>query len=289
MITSVQLVDYDAGTSLTLVPNPNITITALDLGFPEIRAVTESRTADNGDRDTTALHGPRGVSISAELYNTPAALADQWRSFLAPSARPCLVVTDTEWSGPRRIMLRTDQWSDPIAEGADDIYRAVQAQWKAPDGIWESPTLTEVTIVAQSSTSTGISMPVSFPLTFPNTSPTGQGTIVNTGPVPVHFTARLYGPCDGPVLTHSTLGALIFKTAANGGLAVNAGEYVEIDTRERTAYYLSNPGSNRLNAIDWVNSTWWTLAPGTNLITYNPASVVVAGAQAVIDYRATGL
>lgn len=290
MITSARLVDGD--NEMVLLPNPDIDITALNLGFPAVRAVTESRTDDDGEDDTTELFGARAVSMNLTLYNTPAALVDQLRAFLSPRARPYLYLIDSEWSGERRWRLRVDQSADPITEGADDILREVQLQWSAPDGVWEATDLSTVNIAAESTTASGLGFPISYPIAWPSTAAAGVTQIDTASTIPLHWVARMYGPCDGPRLTNATTGQqLAFQAVAatTNGLSVAAGEYIEVDSRARSAYYLSDAGASRLSALDFANSDWWQLAAGINLVRFNPVLVLGPGCSAVIEYRPAGL
>jgi Siphovirus-type tail component, C-terminal domain len=287
-ITSAYL-DDQQGNILTLIPAQNITVTAINIGFPEVRAVTERRSDTDGERDTTALYGARAVSINAGLYNTPGVLADRWRAFLAPRKRCYLYVTDTEWAGGRRILLRADQWTDPIVEGADDVYRAIQAQWRAPAGVWEDVSLTTVTLAALVSAGTGLSFPRAFPVAWPTTAAASTLLISNTGAVAMHFVARMYGPCDGPALFNDSTGQVIAFLPAPAGLALAAGQYVEVDTLERTAYLMSDTSQSRLNFIDFTASQWWQLQPGTNVVRFGPSGSASLGSAVSLDYRQTYL
>ena len=280
--------DDQQGNIFTLVPNSLISVSGIAIGLPEIRSVAENRTDTDGTRDSTALIGARPVSITAELYATPAALADQWRAFMAPRKRCYLYCTDSEWVGVRRILLRADQWSDPIAQGADDIYRAVQAQWKAIDGLWEDANPTQVTVGAYAPSSAGMTFTggMKFPIAW-TAGTQATGTIVNnSGAMPMHYSAQLYGICTGPVLVNDTTGQQIKFTSV---LSVGAGSYVAVDTRARTANLMSNPAQSQLANMDFVNSVWWQLQPGANSIRFVPTSGAGAGASALITYRQTYL
>lgn len=280
--------DDQQGNTLTLIPNPLITVTAIAQGFPEVRAVADNRPDTDGNRDTTALIGPRAFSISAELYATPAALADNWRKFMAPRKRCYLYCYDTEWVGTRRILLRADQWSDPISQGADDIYRVVQAQWKAPDGVWEDANPTTVVIGAYAPTTAGMTFTGGQKFTIAwaaGVAVTGT-VIVNNGGLPLHFIVSLYGVCTGPVLINDTVNQKLIFTNL---FSLTAGNYVELNTRERTANLLSDPTQSQLGMMDLVNSVWWQLAVGTNSLRFVPTSGVGAGSVAQLTYRQTYL
>lgn len=278
-ITGVRLVD--GSREMTLIPNDFITVTSLDVPMPDIRAVAEPRADDDGERDSTRLHGARAVTLEMDLYVTPAALVDELKSFLHPRSRPYLHVVDDEWSGERRLLLRVDQQSDPIEEGADDVLRTVQVQWRAPGGLWELTEVESVTINADTGATEGFSFPIVFPLSMVATEAAGLTIVSNDGGAPSHFIARLYGPCSGPSLINETTGVeLTFTTE----LDLAAGEYVEIDTRERTAYLLSDTSQSRLRFLDFTVSTWWLLEAGDQSVRYAPDDAD-AGSAAVIEYR----
>lgn len=282
--------DDQSGNTLQLLPNPLITITSFDISFPAIRAVSESRPDTDGERDTTALYGARAVSLAAGLYATPGALVDQLMLFMAPRKRSYLYVTDSEWVGQRRMLLRADQFAGPVVEGADDVYRAVTAQWKAPDGVWEAVTPTTVIVSAYSVAVVGMTFPVTFPMNWTPTTGYTDAVINNPGQLPLHYTAQIYGQCDGPILTNDTTGQqLAFLPGSQSGLSLAAGVFVTIDTRERSVSLNGDPTQTQLFALDFVNSSWWQLQPGVNNVRFNPSAGSFAGSSAVITYRQTYL
>lgn len=287
MIEALRLVNGD--TELEFWPSDDIIPQALDVSFPAVREVTEPRTDDDGERDDTQLHGGRGVSLDLALTNEliePATLIDQVKAFLHPRSRPYLYATETGWDQERRIRLRVDQMSDPYAGYAASQTRMVQLQWKAPDGVWEAADETELApISADVPTTVGFSFPVTFPLAMTATQATGAVAVNNPGGTPAHFVAKLYGPCTAPRLVNETTGEEITFTSA---LVLAAGEYVEIDTRDRSAYLLSMSSLSRLTYIDFTVTSWWRLEPGEQQVRYAPG-VSAAGSVAVITYRPSWL
>jgi hypothetical protein len=280
MLTSVRLVDGPR--EMALSGRSDLRLQSLDVPFPAVRAVTEDRTDDDGTRDSTMRHGPRAVSVQLRLTEGLASLTDELNGFLHPSARPYLHVTDDEWAGERRLRLRVDQQSAPMSVDLYPFARDVQAQWVVPDGVWEAAEPVEFVVNADTGTLTGRTYPLSFPRTYPTTMAAGALDHVNPGSTWQHFTARLYGPCNGPRLTNDTTGLSLVFTE---DLALPAGDYLEVDTRDRTAYYLSQAGASRLGFVDFAASTWWRLAAGVNRLRYHPVSGVDAGCAAVIEYR----
>lgn len=286
MITGLRLVD--GARELLLHPRSSVGPESLDVGFPAVREVTEGRTDDDGEDDNTLLFGARAVSLSLALANdvvSHGVLLDEIKSFLHPRTRPYLVVTDDGWQQERRIRLRVDQFLEPYAGYVASQVRQVQFQWKAPDGIWESADVTEVTVRADIVSTVGISFPASFPLQFAATQASGASELTNEGGVPAHFTARLYGPCTGPRLVNETTGELIAFTSS---LTLAPGEYVEVNTRDRTAFLLSMASQSRLSAVDFGVTSWWRVEPGQQQVRYAPLDAS-DGAAAVIEYRASWL
>lgn len=282
MITGVRLVD--GARELIIHPRRDVLPDSLDVSSPAIREVAEDRTDDDGSRDTTLLFGARAVSLSAaftdEVYQ-PANLLDQVKAFLHPRTRPYLYVTQDGWAQERRILLRVDQFSEPYSGYVASQVRAVQLQWRAPDGIWESADEVTASVNADVPISDGLHWPVTFPISFVATTATGAAQVSNLGGIPSHFTARLYGPCSGPRLINETTGEQLAFTAA---LTLGAGEYVEVDTKDRTAYLNSVTSQSRLTYLDFTVTSWWRVEPGDQTVRYAPPSAT-GGAVAEITYR----
>jgi len=285
MLTSVKLVN--GSRELVLLPRQDdgILLQSLDAPMPEVRAVTEARTDDDGERDTTELFGARACSVEFLITQDARAFEDELTRYLHPRARPYLVVEDDGWAQARRLRLRVDQYSAPL--GVDLPLRdgrRVQVQWRCPDGVWEADEPASETVNADVQATEGLTLPVTLPVALTATQAAGATTLTNLGGVPAHFVARLYGPCTDPSLINETTGEEITFT---GGVTLAAGDYIEVDTRDRTAYLTTNGTSSqvdRLGALDFTVTSWWRIEPGMQEIRYAP-SAVSAGSAAVIEYR----
>lgn len=285
-LTSVKLVDGSREMILLPRMTEGVRLTGLSAPYPDLREVVEDRTDDDGTRDTTALFGARAVSIELLVTKNPRIIEDELSRFMHPRVRPYLVVEDDGWSQARRLRLRAAGMDAALDVDLPQRMRRIQAQWRAPDGVWEAAEATEETVTADvDAGGVGISLPVELPFAFEETTETGASVVTNPGAAPSHFVARLYGPCTAPSLVNETTGEQITFTS---GLVLSAGEYVEIDTRERTATHLSNTGLSRLAFVDFAATSWWRLEPGENKIRYAPRPVS-PGAAAVITYRPTWL
>lgn len=279
MLTSVTLVD---GTrSMSLVPREGLRLQGMDVPMPAPREVVEERTDDDGEDDDTELFGGASCTLEILATQTPAGFVEELGRFLHPRSRPYLVVADDEWAQQRRLQLRVSQFGKPRTIDLPRHMRKIQAQWKVPDGVWESVDLVEETINADVAITGGRSYPETYPRTYTTTTSTGAAQISNAGNAPAHHITRLYGPCVGPRLVNETLGEEITFTDS---LTIAAGDYVEIDTRNKTAYLLSNTTAPRLSFLDFEVSDWWQIEPGDQSVRYAPTSISGAAA-AVITYR----
>lgn len=282
MLTSVKLVDGSREMILLPRQSAGVFLQAIEAPMPEVREVAENRTDDDGTRDTTELHGARACSIEVLVTQSPRAVEDELSRFMHPRLRPYLVVEDDGWSQARRLMLRADTFDAPLGLDLARIDgRKISVGWKVPTGIWETAASVEVTVTADVQGDTvGFSLPFTLPLSLEATAATGATILGNVGSVPSHFVARLYGPCTAPRLVNETTGETIAFTSS---LSLSPGQYVEIDTRERTADLMSMNNS-RLTMLDFEDTSWWRIEPGDNQIRYNP-EISSPGAAAVITYR----
>lgn len=278
-ITSVTLVD--APREMVLMPRDGLKLQGLNAPFPAAREVVEQRTDDDGERDTTELFGATSCSIELLATQTGASFKDELGRFLHPRSRPYLVVSDDEWAQERRLLLRSDQFAAPLTVDLPPAMRRMQAQWKVPDGVWEAVDLVSETVNADAAASGGAAYPRTYPYSYAATTSAGASTLSNQGGTPAHIVARLYGPCTGPSLINETLGEEITFT---DGLVLGSGEYVEVNTQDRSAYLNSSTSLSRLNYLDFEVSAWWLLDPGDQQVRYAP-SLVSGAAAAVITYR----
>jgi hypothetical protein len=254
----------------------------LEIGFPTARAVSQPRPDDDGENDTTAHHGAAAVSLDVVLTpgeSTLTALKDALRAFCHPSSRPYLVV---EQDGQqRRIRLRVDQQTAPIT---DPLHMQIQAQWRAPDGVMESLAEQIGTSDAVTAGSGGRSYPRTYPLAYAESSPVGAVTVGNDGNVAVRPLLRLYGPATDPRVENQTTGERLIFT----GLTLLAGEWLEIDCRNRTARLNGLDTQSRLSLLDFPNSTYLRLLRGMNTVRYYPVSFG-DGARLEVRFRSAWL
>jgi hypothetical protein len=280
-ITAASLVDGDREMVLYPRADDGLHVLAVEAPGPVIRAVSTVRPDDDGEDDTTQRYGATSCAITLLATATPAAWVDQLGSFMHPGSRPYLVVADDEWAQVRRLRLRSESWSKPLDAAQAPTQRTILAQWRVPDGAWEGDDEATVTLSSDIPSSVGFSFPITFPLSLEATSSGGSLQTVNVGNAPAHIVARLYGPCSAPQLHNDSTGEAISFTT---DLVLTAGQYIEVSTRDRTAYLLSDTSASRLTTLDFAANTWWQMRPGLQSIRFTGTDSTT-GSQAVIYYR----
>jgi hypothetical protein len=278
-VTAARLVD--GLEEMVLYPRTDLFLLSIAAPGPVIRVVTEARPDDDGEEDTTERHGGRACAIELLATATPEAFEEELGGWMHPARRPYLEVTDDGWAQTRRLRLRSDQWAWPNSAEESPEIRRLQAQWRAPDGVWEAVDELTETISADIPSTVGFSAPMSAPLALDATSAAGALSIANAGNSPCHFVAKLYGPCTAPRLVNDLTGEELTFTA---GLVLTAGQYVEVNSRTHTANLLSSASSSRLIYLDFEVSDWWRLVKGVQQVRYAPTDPT-AGSAAVITYR----
>jgi hypothetical protein len=107
-------------------------------------------------------------------------------------------------------------------------------------------------------------------------------TAVNAGTASAQdFVISLFGPCTNPRFENLTTGQqLRFVTT------LTAGQFLEINVRDRTVRLNGLVAQNRYNTLDFATSQWFDLPPGESLLRYRPDSIT-AGAFARVGFRSS--
>ena len=281
MITSMVLSDPARGLAYTLIPNDSIRVADFEVTM-SVRGVSEDHATADGALDTTAWLSAAAVTIdlaAVDIGGPVATTLDQMTALLLPFARPYLVVTDTEWASPRQLQIRFDSHTHPYEQSN---YRAVQLAFKAPRAVWEDTTIQQVTLAADLLDTTGFvftdtngaTATDTAGFTFNPSTSAGSSIVTVAGNARPAWRARLYGPAAGPVLTNDTTGQSLVFTES---LLLGPGDYLELDSVNRTAVLLSQPDASRLQFMDFSQSVWITFDPGVNRVRYHAASGTGAG------------
>lgn len=283
--TGLTLTDPVSGLSSVIMPRDGVTATSLDLQ-PAVRTVSDPIAAADGTRDRTLLMDAAAVTLSLILWPGTGGMRmedflDELAPLLAPFRRPNLIATNDQWTGPRQLSVRFDSKTGPV-DNPDTLNLALS--WKAPAGCWTETTATEFDLPASFEATTGLHMkpttglPVHqvIGITMPASNIPSATLVTVSGSLHPPWVARLYGPCTGPKITNDTTGQdFIFSDT----VVLLAGQYIELNSANRTANFMSDPAQSRLSSVDYQNSTWWTLEPGlVNVVRYHPSTGGSAGA-----------
>ena len=114
----------------------------------------------------------------------------------------------------------------------------------------------------------GLVFPIVFPRTYGASATGGSITCVNDGSFDTDPTFRIDGPATNPRIENLTAGKTI---AVNITLA--SGEFLLIDVKSRTV--LLGGTTSRFSFLD-TSSRWFSLAPGSNSITFRASTSTAA-------------
>jgi hypothetical protein len=102
----------------------------------------------------------------------------------------------------------------------------------------------------------GILDPITDPISSALNS-TGQGSVLNTGDAPTWPRFRITGPITNPTILNNSTGQAIVLS-----YTLNAAEFLDIYPRRGAI--LAGGTADRYSALNFAQSAWWQLAPGTN-------------------------
>lgn len=262
----------------------------LDLGSPVVREVVDNRPDAMGVIDRTRYWGGRIVSATIDTYFGGGAVIDEvaasFAPFMVPLSRPVLHFIGDRAGGERIMELRGMEMNAPM-HGLE--HRSIHLQWMAADPVLRGAE--EKMVIAWSGSSTVAGR--IYPLTFNRVYPAGggssqQGTIRADGDVPVQPLLRLYGPITWPHINLVTEIAGVvtnrFAIQLKPVFSLTAGEYVDIDTRLRTAFLMGDPDRSVLQYFEWSITSWPVLPvlPGTTTLSLGGSSTTgVTQVQAI--------
>jgi hypothetical protein len=237
--------------------------TELDLGYPEVRDVTNNNPDQDGITDRTRYMGSRAMSASVRASGgtmTADEIGAIFAPFMVPNARPELhYVLDRPGAPERFAIVRAAGYTWPISGKRS---RDIGLQWVAADPIVRDPLQKLATAMAGGSTESGRG----YPLTHNRIYPVGGGAptigeIRSAGDIVIRPLLRIWGPITDPVVTMTpTTGADPAGPDATIafvlGFRINPGAYVDVDTAAKTAFVGGDPTQSVMAQIDWAQSVW---------------------------------
>jgi hypothetical protein len=279
---------YGDGTVTMPLENPagGWFCSSLDLGYPASREVTANRPDQDGVDDRTRYMGGRVVSANISALAGAGAriddVADNFGPYMIPSARPVLhYVLDRPGAAERTLTLRGSGYAWAVA-GA--YQRDIQLQWLAADPVARDPATHVVTAWMGSPGAAGRTYPLTFNRAYP---PAGgapiTGIISSPGDIAVRPLLRIYGPVTAPDIRLVPSVGPAYDVRFVAGFTVAGGDWVDVDTANKTAYIRGDPTRNAVTSIDWVNTTWPVLPVAPAQTTMNMTG---SGASSVTQVQA---
>jgi hypothetical protein len=241
--------------------------TSFDLGSPAVREVVNNRPDRDGVDDRTQYVGSRAVAADITALKgagaTIDAVASMFGPFMVPNVRPTLHYVLDRPGAPERVLTVRGASYDWKVEGDDQ--RDISLQWVAADPVAYDPTTYTATAWSGAGTTSGRTYNLTFPRVYPASSGPGP-TVANFTPQGDFNTrplVRLYGPCQSPTVVRITNTATgqFFDLSLNLGVTINAGDWIDFDADERTAFWDSDPTRNAIGTLNWVASSWPVLTP----------------------------
>ncbi len=278
MTTTARLVDF-AGTEL-LRMDPvwaDFCLNRLDLGWPEVRAVSEALAGGEGEVDATQYIGARAITAALTLARPVGQKIDLLRGLCHQGRRLWLHVNRDDWDGERRILVR----GNDVAAVPANLTRA-QVGWRAPAGLLEAVTADSVTLSPVGQASGGAAYPVTYPLAFDPGLVPGAALLRVGGTVPAPPVIDIYGPCHDPLVRLVGTGEQVRLL-----MPVAAGQFVRVRMAARTVLLNGDPNQSRYGRLDFASSSWWSLPVGAAVQVVFSPEAPSAGCQAVLRWRRT--
>lgn len=246
---------------------------------PEVRESADEYVQADGGVHGDFFYGRRPVTLSGILLN-PIDAADrnarQNKLSSASDAMRADAVLDWTNSGGARqfISLRRQQ---PLRV-TGTWQKEFQAAMVAADPRIYSYALNglEVTAAAAGATS-GRAFPEGYNIDYGPSAPNGQVLVTNAGNATSYPLLTVTGPGSNPTISNLTTGQAISLIYTLG-----VGDTLTIDTLNRTV--ILNGTTSRYGSVDFLNTSWWGVAPGVNdiRIAFTGFST---GAKLRVDWR----
>lgn len=243
----------------------------------DTRTSVEDRPGEDGSNFGDFLHGPRIVTFDGFIQTGLTAEERNVKiSKLTRATRAMRSDGTLRWteSGRDETMISFRRQQRPVISNRlpKNFLVALIAKDPRIVGTTEQTLVIPITGSAQGS---GFSFPFSFPLAFQaGSTPAGQNFVLNEGDGPARVRLKVEGPIVNPVIRNETTGQELRLIYTLG-----AAEYLLLDSSDHSI--LLDGTSTRYGALDFEDSEWWDLDPGSNDIRLfstsysNPAALTV--------------
>lgn len=252
----------------------------LNLGYPEVREVTNNRPDADGTDDRTSLMGSRAISANVQTVAggsmKPDEIATLFAPYMVPAARPELhYVLDRAGEPERMATVRASDYAWPVTGSRT---REIHLSWIAPDPIMRDPLGRTSSSRSGSSTIPGRVYPLDYPTYSARIYPVGggapsTGTIESPGDVAVRPLFRIFGPITDPRLELQVMSptdplasyAIAFVT----GTRIDPNHWIDLDADRKVVLRDSDPLQSAMAEVDWQTSTWPAIPPSPAVTYFN--------------------
>jgi hypothetical protein len=234
-------------------------------GAPEIRTTDIPRSGADGStlgRDLLGKHVTTlQVTILGDDESDVGDKIDAWKAACAHTPEGLIAVRANLLGRTRVRYGRFRIPGEADAALARNGYVAIgSAQFEVLDSRTYGDTA-HTAVTGRVQEGSGFTPPFTPPFTL-GASVGGTVDAFNAGNTTAPWTARLDGPLTYPTVTHLESGQrLSLALTANGGIDLAAGQWIDLDSTNRSV--LLNGTADRRTQLT-IDSTWWELAPGSN-------------------------
>lgn len=242
-----------AGPSVDLMDDAQgFRVSELNLGYPAVREDINLAPGRHGTLDYTRLFGERAVTITGALVPSKAGSRQKaWHAlapFLDPTVRSTLTYQVDDDVAPRTMTVRAAQASGPFD---NPVTSMVSMGFKCADPLAYDATQQQSRLYVA-----GLGAGRAYNLSFSRAYPGGGQTsavLYNYGDFAAFPVLRFYGPITGPAAAfYSSLPVPVMGVVFQASYTIPGGHYVEVNTRERTAYYDADRTQPVTDKLDWT-------------------------------------
>ena len=270
-MSSIYLIEDSLGT-LAIDSSPFVKV-GYEIGSRAPREVVRLRALADGAIDDTRYVGGRAVTLTVRLNEATGCdddgpdmqdLYDMILPYIHPRYRPTLRWTLPR-SGSEREMTVRGVSAPVLIEGPK--HPVLVVSFVAADGTITSPDEECLTVSPSSDDEPGRSYDLSFDRTYPASLGPGARILTQTGNDYAHWRGTIFGAADTPSFRVNDT-EVTFDN--NGGLALAAGQWLEIDTKAHTMLLNGVAADSRYDRTNFTEWQWedLMLKPGENLVRF---------------------
>jgi hypothetical protein len=246
---------------------------------PEVRESADNLVGMDGGIHGSFYYGRRPVTLSGTVYNVATDAVRNTRLTKLQQAsnavRGDATLSWTPGGGvAQQIKVRRQQPLRISGGWVKDFQLSLVA---ADPRIYSAVLHTQSVAASGTPTPSGRGYAKAYPVVYGGGSILGQMFVVNSGSALSYPILTFTGPGSNPSALNLTTGERISLIYTLG-----AGDTLTVDTLNRTV--VLNGTASRYSAIDFTNTAWWGLVPGSNDVRLSWGAYT-AGASLTVQYR----